>query len=68
MANKTKPIQLTFEQVVALMNYHQGMYASIPVSIYKQRNMSGTTMEDTAKKHLTLSNKFNRLLNETWLK
>ena len=65
---KTINLKLNIEDVISLIEYYDKMYCSIPKNIYKKKNMSRTTMQDTANKYLNRKMFLQQILDATWPK
>jgi hypothetical protein len=61
-------VELSIEDVMALIDYHHAMLKAIPLHSYKIKNCAGADMAATAAKYLRKRSEFSRILNETWPK
>jgi hypothetical protein len=67
MSTKVK-VDLDIGEMWALVDYHNQISRSIPLTSYNIKNKAGTTMGDTARKHLERAQELSKIVDETWPK
>lgn len=61
-------IDISIDEFWELIAYHHKIADYIPKESYHVKNMAGTTMETTVRKHRARAHELDVLLNKTWPK
>jgi hypothetical protein len=66
--NNTAKIELTIDEVLALIEYHEKMWEHLPREHYNKKNSQGVSFGDREKRHEKRLVELKTLLDNTWAK